>query len=142
VRFTSGLILGFFIGVNGTMLLLLVTAAMSRERGLLLSQLSLRRVPVIAAAILAVAFMGRALHLHQAAVMLLLLSTVLLIAGAGTMLMGLAAAGIAAAAICFLFLNPIGSFRITDNQDLLTLALFLLLSIVGSRLVAGRGGVA
>jgi len=70
--------------------------------------------------------------------MLLLFSTLVFVWRWGTMLTGLIAAVIAALALSFLFMEPVGSFGISNAGDQLLLILFLLISVVGCRFISGQ----
>lgn len=138
IGFAAGIATGCLIGVSGTFLLILLSTSLPGEKKYLQSEFSFRGMTLAALTVLAVAGVAHGLHVHKAGSLLILLLTVLLISRGRDTLTGLTAAGIAAIVAALLFLPPVGSFRIARGQDRLALAIFLLISIVGSRLVRNK----
>lgn len=91
-------------------------------------------------ALVAAAGMSYGLKLDKTAAVLLLVAVVLLIAKLAAPAYGMAASLVAVVLLDFLFLPPIGSVRVSDPGDRLTLLLFLVTAVAGSRLVGGRRG--
>ena len=74
------------------------------------------------------------LHVNVTTVALTLLLYVLLVAARGGLRLATAVSLVAAAAYNFYFLPPIGTFTISDPQNWIALATFLITSIIGSQL--------
>ncbi len=133
--FDVGLITGCLVGVIGTYLLLLLAAAVADVQPDTMNGQSRLRVTSAVVALLVVGGISYALKLDKAGAILLLFISVLVIAKLGGFKCGFVASGVAAALLSILFLPPIGSLWVFDSTNRLTLTLFLLIAIVGSRLI-------
>ena len=136
--FDVGLIIGCLVGVIGTYLLLLLAAAVSYVQPDTRNGLSRRRVTYATVALLLVGGVSYALKLDKAGALLLLFLSVLVIARLEGFKCGFIASGVAAALLSFLFLPPVGSLWVLGSDNRLALALFLLITTVGSRLIGAR----
>lgn len=78
------------------------------------------------------------LKLDKMVAVLLLLSSVLVIARLAGLICGMAASVVGAGLLSILFLPPIGSLSVASSEDRLALAVFLLAAAAGSGLAADR----
>jgi K+-sensing histidine kinase KdpD len=136
--FVAGLITGCVIGVGGTTLLLLFVATLTDGYSDKMYELSLRGVACAAIALLAVAGLSYTMKLDKAGAILLLSLSVLVIAKLGGFRYGIGASVVAAMLLSLLFLPPIGILWVIGSDNRLALVLFLLSTIVGSRLIGGK----
>ena len=136
--FVAGVATGCLVGVTVTIILLLFAATWLAEPQQQSAESSARGVAAACLTILALGAFCYALHLPKAVVMILLLSAVFLIADQTEVLTALIGSGLSTLLLTFLFLPPIRSMRIIRMGDRLSLAAFLLVSVVGCRLICGR----
>ncbi len=136
--FDAGLIIGCLVGVMGTYLLLLLAASVSGVQPDKMNGQSRRRAAIAVVALLLVSGVSYALKLDKAYAILLLFLSVLVIAKLEGFKCGFLASGVAAALLSFLFLPPVGSLWVIGTDNRLVLALFLLITTVGSRLIGAR----
>ncbi len=139
IGFAAGIATGCLIGVSGTFLLILLSTSLPSGQKYWQSEVSPRGIVLAVMTVLAVAGLAHILHVHKAGSLLILLLTVLLISRGSNTVTGLTSAAVAAIVAALFFLPPVGSFRIAHPQDRLALAIFLLISVVGARLVRSRG---
>ncbi len=132
--FMMGLLTGCMVGVGGTLFLLILIAQTNRQRDMV-NELSPRRVVFSTVALFSVAGVSYTLELDKTSATLLLLLSVLVIARVAGIKGGIAASVVAAVLLSFLFLPPIGSLWVISPGNRFALALFLLITVVGSRLV-------
>ena len=133
--FISGMALGCLIGVCGTYIVLLLAAATPPPFPGLWTEFSARKVVVSSLAICAVGGICFKLSLHKSVTVLLLLLTIFIVARLLGIAIGLFSSVVAAALLGFLFLTPIGSLRISSPSDQFMLAVFLLSSLLGCRMI-------
>jgi K+-sensing histidine kinase KdpD len=136
--FLAGLVTGCLVGVTVTIVLLLFAATWLSESQQQPAESSLRGIAAASLIILSLCGFCYALHLPKPVVMILLLSAVFLIADQLEILTALIVAGLSTLMLTLLFLPPIRSIRILHAGDRLSLAAFLLVSVVGCRLICGR----
>jgi K+-sensing histidine kinase KdpD len=136
--FLAGLVTGCLVGVTLTIVFLLFAATWLVEPQQQPAESSLRGIAAASLIILSLCGLSYALHLPKGVVMILLLSAVFLIADQLEILTSLIAAGLSTIMLTILFLPPIRSIRILHAGDRLSLAAFLLVSVVGCRLICGR----
>ena len=135
LRFVGGIATGCLIGVSGTLLLLFITAAFSKEISRARWQVSARGFAFAVAPILLIAWAAYTVKLGTTVPVLLLLLTVLLIAGTLDLAASLLATLASAVVLSFL-LPPRETMAIARPRDRWILALFLLIAVLGSRLIA------
>jgi K+-sensing histidine kinase KdpD len=138
IVFLAGVATGCLVGVTLTIVLLLFFATWFTEPQKQVVECSLRSIVATSMAILGVGCISYALHLPKAAAMILFLSAVFLIADQFELLAALIASGLSSITLIFLFLPPLHSFRVATTGDRLSLAVFLLASVVGCRLICAR----
>ena len=136
--FTAGLVAGFLLGVCGTFLLLSIGAAFSVDRAQVFRLRSIPGTLLSTIALLSIAAFCHRMNIGKDASMLLLLLAILGVSKLEGLLTGLIATAISALILVFWFFPPIGSAMIKSSSDRLTLALFLLIGTLGSRLLARR----
>jgi K+-sensing histidine kinase KdpD len=134
--FLGGLITGCLIGVVVTLLALMIVAGTRGPESAAPGQVPNRKVFLAALVLLAVCGVCYTFELEKSALLALFLS-VLLLAKLGGSKRGLAAAGTAAVLLAW-FLPPNGSLSVTGLDNRLTLALFVLGTVVGSIVVEGN----
>ncbi len=135
--FAAGVATGILVGVGGTFLILLLVGALSSKRSEGSSQLSLFKLGCVTAAILAIFSVCHALKIGNGVLIVFLLVAVIATAKLGGVAYGLVASSLAAVGLSWI-LPPDGSLRISNTSDRLTLAVFLLVTILVSRLVGRR----
>jgi len=133
--YVAGLATGCLIGVCCTILLLLLSAALTDEYPHELRKISLLQLAATGTGIFAVAYSAYYMNFEKSAAALLLLLAVLGSAKIGGLVNGFISAALAAGMLCVLFLPPIGSLRIAEPSDRFVLSLFLITAALGSRLV-------
>jgi len=133
--FISGMALGCLIGVCGTYIVLLLAAVTPPTFPNLVTEFSALKVVVSSLVICAVGVTCFRLSLHKSVTALLLLLTIFIIARLLGIAIGLFSSVVAAALLSFLFLTPIGSLRISRPSDQFMLAVFLLSSLLGCRMI-------
>jgi K+-sensing histidine kinase KdpD len=138
IAFVAGVATGCLVGVTVTIVLLLFFATSFTKPQKQIVDCSLRGIAAISMMIIGLGFISYALHLPKAAAMILFLSAVFLIADQFEILTALIASGLSSITLIFLFLPPLHSFRVATAGDQLSLAAFLLASVVGCRLICGR----
>jgi K+-sensing histidine kinase KdpD len=136
--FAAGVATGCLVGVTVTIVLLLFAAVWFGEPLREVVEASPRGIAAALAVILAVAGFSYVLHLPKAAAMLLFVSAVFLIADQLEILTALISSALSTIMIVFLFLPPTRSVRVAHIGDRVSLAVFLLVSVVGCRLICGR----
>ena len=134
--FVAGLITGSLIGAVATLLVLMIIAGAKGTAGTSADQVPNRKVFLAALALLAVCGVCYTFELEKSALIALLLS-VLLLAKLGGSKRGIIAAGIAAVMLAW-FLPPNGSLSVIGMDNRLTLALFVLGTVVGSIAMDGN----
>src|SRR3974390_2174634 len=134
--FTTGLVAGCLLGVCGTFLLLSIGAAFSVERAKVFHIRSLPGTLLSTIVLLCIAAFCQRMEIGKDASMLLLLLAVLVVSKLEGLLNGVIATGIAALILVFRFFPPVGSAMIKSSSD--RLALFLLLGMLGSRMLSRR----
>jgi hypothetical protein len=112
-------------------------AAPSDEPDRIFEEFSLREIALASITILGIAIFSYAVHMPDPLTMLLFLSALLLIARHAAMLTNLVASGFATLLLSIV-LPPMWSLRVARAEDQLALILFLLVSIVGCRMVRGE----
>ena len=135
--FTAGLVAGCLLGVCGTFLLLSVTAAFSAEGSRLLRLRSLPGTILSSIVLLLIAAFCHRMGIGKDASMLLLLFAVLAVSKLEGLLNGLIATAIAAFVLAYWFFPPAGVL-IKSSSDRLSLAMFLLIATLGSRMLGGK----
>ncbi len=135
--FAAGVATGILVGVGGTFLILLLVGALTSKRSEGRSQLSLFKLGCVTAAILAIFSVCHALKIGNGVLIVFLLVAVIATAKLGGVAYGLVASSLAAVGLSWI-LPPDGSLRISNTSDRLTLAVFLLVTILVSRLVGRR----
>ena len=135
--FAAGVATGILVGVGGTFVILLVVGALSSKRSEGRSQLSLFKLGCVTAAILAIFSVCHALKIGNGALIVFLLVAVIATAKLGGVAYGLVASSLAAIGLSWI-LPPDGSLKVSNTGDRLTLAVFLLVTILVSRLVGRR----
>ena len=133
--FTAGLVTGCLLGVCGTFLLLSLATAFSGEGARLFRVRSLPGTFLSTIALLCIAAICHRMNIGKDASMLLLLLAVMTISKLEGLLNGLIAAAIASLILVFWFFPPVGAFAIRSSSDRLALALFLLISTLGSHMI-------
>ncbi len=132
--FTAGLVTGCLVGVCGTLLLLSLATAFSREGARLFRLRSLPGLVLSTIALLAIAAVCHRMNVGKDASMLMLLLVVLVVSKLEGLLNGLIATVIAVVLLAVWF-PPAGSLGVRSLSDRLALALFLLIATFGSRLI-------
>jgi len=133
--FITGLVAGCLLGVCGTFLLLSIGAAFSIERPRVFHFRSLSGTILSTIALLCIAAFCHLLGIGKDASMLLLLLAVLTVSKLEGLLNGLIATAIASAILVIWFFPPIGSAMVKSSSDRLAVALFLLIGMLGSRML-------
>jgi K+-sensing histidine kinase KdpD len=134
--FLAGLITGSLIGVVVTLLVLMIIAGSKGAESASAGQVPNRKVFLTALVLLVVCGVCYTFNLEKSALLALLLS-VLLLAKLGGSKRGILIAGIAAVMLAW-FLPPNGSLTVSGLDNRLTLALFVLGTVVGSIVVDGN----
>jgi len=135
--FAAGVATGLLVGVSGTFLILLVVGALTSKSSESKSELSLFKLACVTAAILAIFILCHGLKTGNGVLMVFLLAAVIATAKLGGVAYGLAASSLAVAGLSWI-LPPDGSLRVSNTGDRLTLAVFLLITILASRFVGRR----
>jgi K+-sensing histidine kinase KdpD len=135
--FTAGLVAGCLLGVCGTFLLLSMTAAFSTEGSRLLRLRSLPGTILSSIVLLLLAAFCHRMGIGKDASMLLLLFAVLAVSKLEGLLNGLIATAIAALILAYWFFPPVGML-VKSSSDRLSLALFLLIATLGSRMIGAK----
>ena len=135
VGFVVGIATGCLIGVSGTLLLLFITAAGSKQISRARWQVSARGFAIALAPILLITWAAYNMKLGITVPVLLLLLTILLVAGTLDLAASLLAT-VAAAVVLSYLLPPRETIAIARPRDQWVLTLFLLTAVVGSRLIA------
>jgi hypothetical protein len=143
--FWVGLIVGCTIGFGGALLFLwiIVKAIAGGEESGGVELFPLRdsllfRLASGVVLLLLVGGVSYTLKLDKMVAVLLLLSSVLVIARLAGLICGMAASVVGAGLLSILFLPPIGSFSVASSEDRLALVVFLLAAAAGSGLAADR----
>jgi two-component system sensor histidine kinase KdpD len=134
--FTAGLVTGCLLGVAGTFMLLSLAAAFSGEGARLFRLRSLPGTVLSTIALLCIAAFCHRMNIGKDASMLLLLLAVMVVSKLEGLLNGLIATVIASLILLFWFFPPVGTLWIRSSSDRLALALFLLISTLGSHMIA------
>jgi K+-sensing histidine kinase KdpD len=137
--FISGLTIGLVVGVSGTLMLILGSAAFYGEGSSAMGRLSIRSFGLITAALVSLAWTGHMTKIGKASSLLLLLLAVLAIARYAGLVYGFVASAIAAISLAVCSFPPIGSLTIAKPHDRVALTLFLLVATLGSRFFGERG---
>jgi|SRR5665213_1240441 len=132
--FTAGLVTGCLLGVCGTFILLTLGTAFSSDRARYFRVRSVPGTILSTIVLLLIAVFCRRMNIGKDACMLILLLTVLCISKIEGLISGLIATVISAFLLAFWFFPPVG-LAIRSSSDRLTLALFLLLATIGSRII-------
>jgi K+-sensing histidine kinase KdpD len=135
--FAAGVATGILVGVGGTFLILLVVGALTSKRSENRSELTLFKLGCVTGAILAIFSICHALKIANGVLIIFLLVAVITTAKLGGVAYGLVASSLAAVGLSWI-LPPDGSLKISNTSDRLTLAVFLLVTILVSRLVGRR----
>ena len=135
--FAAGVATGILVGVGGTFLILLVVGALTSKRSEGRSELTLFKLGCVTGAILAIFSICHALKIGNGVLIIFLLVAVITTAKLGGVAYGLVASSLAAIGLSWI-LPPDGSLKISNTSDRLTLAVFLLVTILVSRLVGRR----
>jgi K+-sensing histidine kinase KdpD len=134
--FVAGLITGIILGTVGTLVVLILVAKPDDRGSQARSSRSNRKLFIAALLLLVLCGTCYAFDLEKTALIALMLS-VLLIAKLGGSKQGILVSGIAAVVLAY-FLPPARSFGVSGLDNRLTLALFVLGTIVGSIVVEGN----
>jgi K+-sensing histidine kinase KdpD len=137
LSFAVGIATGCLIGVSGTLILLFITGAGSKQISCARWQVSAHGFAIALLPILLVAWAAYTVKLGITVPVLLLLLTVLVIAGTINLAASLFATLAAAVVLSFL-LPPRETIAIARPRDRWILTLFLLIAVVGSRLIAAK----
>ncbi len=140
--FIAGLALGCLIGVCGTYAVLFLAATTPDPFPVRMKQFSALKIAVSLLAISAAGSACFKLNAHKSTTVLVLLLGVFVIARLAGIVVGLLASVVSAILLSLLFLTPVGSLRISSPSDQLLLALFLLSSLLGCRLIGKSGPLA
>ncbi|MFZ0820155.1 MAG: DUF4118 domain-containing protein [Candidatus Acidiferrales bacterium] len=135
VGFIVGMALGSLIGVCGTYAVLFLAATTPEPFPVRMKEFSALK---FAASLVAISALGGAcfkLNAHKSTAVLVLLLGVFVVARLAGIAVGLFASIVSAVLLSLLFLSPIGSLRISRPSDQFLLALFLLSSLLGCRLI-------
>jgi K+-sensing histidine kinase KdpD len=133
--FIAGLALGCLIGVCGTYAVLILAATTPEPFPVRLKSFSAWKFAVSLLAISAIGGACFKLNAHKSTTVLVLLLGVFLVARLAGIVVGLCASVVSAILLSHLFLPPVGSLRISRPSDQLLLALFLLSSLLGCRVI-------
>ncbi len=133
--FTAGLVSGCLLGVCGTFVLLSLGTAFSGEGARLFHLRSLPGTVLSTVALLCIAAFCYRMSIGKDASMLLLLLAVLAISRLEGLLNGFIATVVASYILAFWFFPPNDTLGIRSLSDRLALALFLLIAIIGSRIL-------
>lgn len=143
--FWVGVIVGCTIGFGGALwfLWIIVRAIAGGDESGRVGLLPLRdsllfRAACAVVVLFLVGGVSYTLKLDKMVAVLLLLSSVLVIARLAGLICGMAAAVVGAGLLSLLFLPPIGSFSVASAEDRLALVVFLLAAAAGSGLAADR----
>jgi len=133
--FIAGLALGCLIGVCGTYAVLFLAATTPEPIPVRMKEFSALKFAVSLLAISAIGGACFKLNAHKSTTVLVLLLGVLLVARLSGIVVGLFASIVSGILLSLLFLSPIGSLRVSRPSDQFLLALFLLSSLLGCRLI-------
>jgi K+-sensing histidine kinase KdpD len=133
--FIAGMALGCLIGVCGTYAVLFLAATAPEPFPVRMKEFSALKFAV---SLLTISALGGAcfrLNVHKSSTVLVLLLGVFVVARLAGIVVGLFASIVSAILLSLLFLSPIGSLRISRPSDQFLLALFLVSSLLGCRLI-------
>ncbi len=133
--FVAGLALGCLIGVCGMYAVLFLAATTPEPFPVRIKEFSALKFAVSLLAISAIGGACFKLSIHKSTTVLLLLLGVFMVARIAGIVVGLFASIVSAILLSLLFLSPIGSLRISRPSDQFLLALFLVSSLLGCRLI-------
>jgi K+-sensing histidine kinase KdpD len=134
--FLAGLLTGCLVGAVVTLLILLIIAGVKSPGRAADNKVSRIKILVVAICLLAICGACYVYNLEKSALVALVLS-VLLIAKVGGSTRGMAAAGLGAILLAW-FLPPRNSLSVTGLDNRLSLALFVIGTVVGSIAVEGN----
>jgi len=135
--FAAGVATGLLFGVSGTFLILLLVGALTNKRSEGTRELSLFKLGCVTVSILAIFSICQSLRIGNGILTIFLLAAVIATAKLGGVAYGLVASLLAAAGLSWI-LPPDGSLKVSNTGDRLMLAVFLLVTILVSRLVGKR----
>ena len=133
--FIAGLALGCLIGVCGTYAVLFLAATTPEPFPVRMKEFSALKFAV---SLLSISTIGGAcfkLNAHKSTTVLVLLLGVFVVARLAGIVVGLFSSIVSAILLSLLFLSPTGSLRISRPSDQFLLALFLVSSLLGCRLI-------
>lgn len=139
--FAAGVATGILAGVSGTFVILLVVGALTSKRTEVKGELSLFKLVCVSASVLAIFSLCQGLKINNGILMVFLLAAVIATAKLGGVAYGLVATSLAAVGLCWI-MPPDGSLKISHTSDRLILAVFLLITVLASRLVGRRTNLA
>ena len=136
--FAAGMAVGCLVGIAMAVTFLLFAAVWLSEAHERSVGPTARGIATAVAVVAALSGLCYALQLPKAAAMMLLLIVVFWVADQWEVLTALVTSALSAISLTVLFLPPLRSFRIATTADWVSLDVFLVVSVVGCRMIGGR----
>jgi K+-sensing histidine kinase KdpD len=135
--FLMGLVTGIFVGATSLFLIIIFGTTISWKDYIRKSRVTPTMLAIFGVPVVGLSIWASRLGFADAAIVLFLLIAIIAIARTGGIELALIATAVCAVSLCIVILPPPGSFFVTEKNDQIVLACFLLTATFAS-LVSGK----